>query len=80
MTVSLPQAIEAPTHNGQAFGIRFDHYLLLVNGAPENVMFPLHGLTVREILHTGRPAQDEAISEILYLQQQSCVVLEIRAQ
>ncbi|MFZ5630999.1 MAG: glycogen debranching protein [Spirochaetota bacterium] len=79
LAVSLPQAIEAPTHNGQAFGIRFDRHLLLVNAAADNVMLPLHGLTVREILHTGRPAQDEVISEILYLQQRSSVVLEIMA-
>ncbi|GAB4428545.1 MAG: glycogen debranching protein GlgX [Turneriella sp.] len=80
LAVSLPQAIEAPTHNGQAFGIRFDRYLLFLNAAPENVMFPLHGLVVREVLHTGRPAQEEKISEICYLPQKSSVVLEIVEQ
>ena len=77
LAVSLPQAVAAPTHSGQAFGIRFDHYLLLMNAAMDNAIFPLHGLTVREILHTGGAAHDETISEIFYLQRQSSAVLEI---
>lgn len=77
LTVNLPHAIEAPTHNGHAFGIRYDRYLLLMNAATDNVLFPLHGLTVREILHTGRAAKFEDISELFYMQKQSSVLLEV---
>jgi glycogen operon protein len=79
LAVNLPQAIEAPTHQGHAFGIRFDRYLLLFNAADQNVIFPLHGLTAHELLHTGRPTKEDKISEIFYLQQKSSVVLELAA-
>ncbi|HNE20963.1 MAG TPA: hypothetical protein PLF85_14660, partial [Turneriella sp.] len=77
LEVNLPQHVEAPTHHAQAFGIRFDNYLLLLNASQDNIMFPLPGITVREVLHSGRPAQDDPLSDIVYVTAQSSVLFEV---
>ena len=76
LATTMPKAIEAPTHPGQAFGICFDQYLLLMNASRDNIMFRLPGITVREVLHTARPAKDDPYSEVVYITAQSCALFE----
>lgn len=77
LATNMPQYMEAPTHFAEAFGIRFGTHLLLMNAARDNIFFPLHGVAVREILHTARFAQEEPTSDIYYLSAQSAVLLEV---
>ena len=47
-----------------------------LNASRDNVLFPLPGIKMREVLHTARACRDEVIQEICYLPAQSSVLLE----
>ncbi|MCX7632922.1 MAG: alpha-amylase family glycosyl hydrolase [Turneriella sp.] len=74
---NMPHAIEVPSHPHDAFGIRFDRHLLLLNAAKENVLFPIRGFAAKEILHTARYPRDEVLCDVCYVPAQSAVLLEI---
>lgn len=71
-----PHAIYTPTAHRQALGIHFENYFLLLNASRDNVLFPLPGIKMREVLHTARERRDEVMQDICYLPAQSSVLLE----
>ncbi len=71
-----PHAIYTPTARRQALGIQFENYFLLLNASRDNVLFPLPGIRMREVLHTARECRAELMQDICYLPAQSTVLLQ----
>ena len=76
LKVTQPGVFEAPANPARAFGILFESYCLLLNSAPENVLFSLPVGHFRELFHTGRQVHGETLSEIYLLTAQSVVLLQ----
>lgn len=71
-----PHTIAAQNTHSMAFGIEFDRHFLLLNASRENVLFSLHGVKIREVLHTQRDCRDDEMQDIYYLPAQSVALLQ----